>query len=287
MFKTILVPGLNAVSTPKAMGMALTVARLFDGHIEQLHVHPDAAEMARYTASLDVESGVFAGEIWEALERADKARTALSREDFSHFTSKEKIASVGAVTAAWHEVSGNELEETIHQAFYNDLVVFSRPEAPTTLSTIGVGDVLVGCGRPLLLAPTKTCDNPITTVVIAWKDSATSARAVTAAMPLLAKADKIVVLGAVEDGADPQSVIDSTERLAAHLRYHGLKPQAGHIKVEKRDACEAILDSAMNKLHAGLLVMGGYGHSRARELMFGGFTRHVMREAPLPVFLCH
>jgi len=43
MFKTILVPGLNSVSTPKAMGMALTVARLFDGHIEQLHVHPDAA----------------------------------------------------------------------------------------------------------------------------------------------------------------------------------------------------------------------------------------------------
>ena len=287
MIKTILVPGLNAVATPKALGMALQVARLFDGHIEQLHVHPDAAEMARYTASLDIESGVFAGEIWETLERADKARTALSREDFAKFTAKEKIATVGAVTTAWHEVSGNELEETIHQAFYNDLVVFSRPEAPITLSTLGVGDVLVGCGRPLLLAPNKPCDKPITTVVIAWKDSPTSARAVTAAMPLLAKAEKLFILGGAEDGDDAQAVIDSTERLAAHLRHHGLKPQAGHIKVEKRDACQAILDSATNKLHAGLLVMGGYGHSRARELMFGGFTRHVLREAPLPVFLCH
>jgi nucleotide-binding universal stress UspA family protein len=287
MIKTILVPGLNAVSTPKAMGMALQVARLFDGHIEQLHVHPDAAEMARYTASLDVESGVFAGEIWQALERADKARTALSREDFTHFIAKEKITGADAVTASWHEVSGNELEETIRQAFYNDLIVFSRPEAPTTLSTLGVGDVLVGCGRPLLLAPTKTCEKPITTIVIAWKNSPASARAVTAAMPLLAKADKIVILGASEDDNDAQAVIDSTERLAAHLRYHGLKPQAGHIEAGKSDACEAILEAATTKLHAGLLVMGGYGHSRARELMFGGFTRHVMREAPLPVFLCH
>jgi nucleotide-binding universal stress UspA family protein len=48
-----------------------------------------------------------------------------------------------------------------------------------------------------------------------------------------------------------------------------------------------VLEAATEKLHAGLLVMGGYGHSRARELLLGGFTRHVLRDAPLPVFLCH
>ncbi len=287
MIKTILVPGMNAVATPKALELGLQVARQFDGHIEQLHVHPDAAEMARYTASLDVESGMFAGEIWEALERADKARTALSRDDFAKFTAKEKLTSGGPVTASWHEVAGNEIEQTIQQAHYNDLIVFSRPASPVTLSTLGVGDVLIGCGRPLLLAPSRPCPNPITNIVIAWKSTAAAARTVTAAMPLLAKAQKIVILGAAENSDDAQSVLDSTERLAAHLRWHGLKPQAGHIKIGDRDPCEAIMESATEKLHAGLLVMGGYGHSRARELLLGGFTRRVLRDAPLLVFLCH
>jgi nucleotide-binding universal stress UspA family protein len=287
MIKTILVPGLNAAATSKALEMALQVAGLFDGHIELLHVHPDAVEMARYTASLDVESGMFAGEIWQALESADKARTALSREDFAKFTTKENLAAGHPVTASWHEVAGNEIEQTIHQAYYNDLVVFGRPAAPVTLSTLGVGDVLIGCGRPLLLAPSRPCLNPITTIVIAWKSTAAAARAVTAAMPLLMKAQKLVILGAAEGNGDAQSVLDSTERLAAHLRWHGLKPQAGHIKIGDRDPCEAIMQAASEKLHAGMLVMGGYGHSRARELLLGGFTRHVLREAPLPVFLCH
>ena len=131
MIKTILVPGLNAVSTPKAMGMALQVARLFDGHIEQLHVHPDAAEMARYTASLDVESGMFAGEIWQALgTRRQGPHGPVARGLRRTSSRKKRLTGADAVTASWHEVSGNELEETIRQAFYNDLIVFSRPEAP-------------------------------------------------------------------------------------------------------------------------------------------------------------
>jgi nucleotide-binding universal stress UspA family protein len=293
MIKTLLVPGMNSVNAPKALEMASQIARLFDGHIEFLHVHPDAGEMARYTASLDMESGMFAGEIWEALERADKARAVLSRKAFDAFMEKEKLGTghdqsgATAIAASWHEVAGNEVEQTINQAFYNDLVVFSRPAAPISLSTLGAGDVLVGCGRPLLLAPTRTCANPITNIAIAWKDTPSAARAVTAAMPLLAKAQKIVVLGAAEATGDDQSVLNSAEQLAAHLRWHGLKPQAGHIKFGDRDPCESIMQAATEKLHAGLLVMGGYGHSRARELLFGGFTRSVLREAPLPVFLCH
>ena len=286
MIKTILVPELNATSNSKALAMAAQVARLFDGHIELLHVHPDAAEMARYAASLNVEHAVFTGEVWQALQRADKARTASSQADCDQFAAKEKLVAASNVTTSWQEVSGNEVEQIILRAFCHDLVVFSRPEAPATLSTLSIGDVLVGCGHPLLLAPSKPCASLISSVVIAWKDAPASARAVSAAMPLLAKADKIVILEAVEDGDDAQAAINSTERLAAHLRCHGLKPQTGHVKFDHRDACQSIMEAAV-KLHAGLVVMGGYSHSRARELIFGGFTRHVMREAPVPVFLCH
>jgi nucleotide-binding universal stress UspA family protein len=54
-----------------------------------------------------------------------------------------------------------------------------------------------------------------------------------------------------------------------------------------RSACDVLLEAATLELHAGLLVMGGYSHSRAREFIFGGFTRSVLHNAQLPVFVCH
>jgi nucleotide-binding universal stress UspA family protein len=66
-----------------------------------------------------------------------------------------------------------------------------------------------------------------------------------------------------------------------------MKPQVGKLFVDRRDPCEVLLEAAERKLHAGLLVMGAYGHSRAREFIFGGFTRTVLHDAPLPVLLCH
>jgi nucleotide-binding universal stress UspA family protein len=153
------------------------------------------------------------------------------------------------------------------------------------LTSIGVGDVLVESGRPLLLAPSAACPNPISNVVVAWKNTATSARAVSAAMPLLARAEQIHILHVAEDGEEEGSV--AGERLAAYLRRHGMKPQVGKLFVDRRDPCEVLLEAAERKLHAGLLVMGAYGHSRAREFIFGGFTRTVLHDAPLPVLLCH
>ena len=77
------------------------------------------------------------------------------------------------------------------------------------------------------------------------------------------------------------------QRLATYLRSHGLKPQTGHVRAGDRNAAEVLLEAADQKLKAGVLVMGGYGHSRTREFVFGGFTRRVLHSAPLPVFMCH
>ena len=145
----------------------------------------------------------------------------------------------------------------------------------------------MACGKPLLLAPSSACSNPFSTVVIAWKETAPSARAVVAALPLLMKAEKIHILAVAENGDDVQPSLASAERLANYLRRQGLKVQAGQVEARGRNACAVLLEAAEQKLHAGLLVMGAYGHSRAREFIFGGFTRSVLRSAPLPVFLCH
>lgn len=292
MIKTILVPALNSILNPQALNLGLQTAALFNGHVECLHIHPDARELARYTSSLDIESSMFSGQIWDAMVEGDKTCAKRSRKIFDDFCAREQLICCsesedhGRVTMSWQEVDGNAREQTTMRAFYNDLVVFGRPALPEDPTTTGTSDILVDSGRPVLLAPSQPCANPLSNVVIAWKDTAASARAVAAAMPLLAKAQKIDIIGIVEGDDDGQPVLDSAERLAEHLRWHGLKPQAGHVLAGDRNACDVLLDAA-GKVHAGLLVMGGYGHSRAREFIFGGFTRRIMHSAPLPIFLSH
>lgn len=287
MFKSILVPGMNATCNPKALELGLKVARLFEGRVECLHVHPDSRELARYTTTMDVRAGAFTGQVWEALIAGDKTCAAVSRMTFESFCASEHIDKTGAVTASWREVEGNDREQTIIEAFYSDVVVFAHGLAPDDLSNRGVGEVLVACGRPVLLAPSNACANPLSTVVIAWKETAPSARAVAAALPLLQKAETIHVLSVAENGDDAEQTLGTAERLANYLRRQGLKAQAGHVQAKGRNACDVLLEAADQKLHAGLLVMGAYGHSRAREFIFGGFTRSVLRSAPLPVFLSH
>jgi nucleotide-binding universal stress UspA family protein len=293
MIKTILVPTLDAIVSPQALDLSLQMARLFNGHIECLHVHPDARELARYTSSLNIESSTFSGKIWEAMVDGDKKCTKGSRRAFDDFCSREHLICCGEtnehwqqVTMSWREVDGNARAETTLRAFYNDLVVFARPALPDDLTTTGISDILVDGGRPLLLAPSRPCINPLSNIVIAWKDTAPSVRAVAAAMPLLAKAKKVDILGIAEGDQDGQPILESAEQLAEHLRWHGLKPQTGHVFAGDRNACDVLLESA-DKLRAGLLVMGGYGHSRAHEFIFGGFTRRILHSAPLPIFLSH
>lgn len=284
MFKSVLVPSLTSVCNAPAMALAARVAAPAKGEVAFLHVHPDARELARYTSSLDLESATFSSQIWDAMVEGDKACAARSRAIFDAFRAG---GGLGDATAAFREAQGNNRDTTIDEARYYDLIVMGRPAEPDDMTTDGTADVLVESGRPLLLAPSAPNANPLSTVVIAWKPSAASARAVAAAMPLLAAATAIHILGVAEEPGDEADVLASAEKLATYLRKRGLKPQAGQVRAGARNAAEVLLDAADQTLKAGVLVMGGYGHSRAREFLFGGFTRHVLQKAPLPVFIGH
>lgn len=287
MYKTILVPGLNALCRESALELATQVARQCDARIEYLHVHPDSRELARYASTLDMQSSMFSSQIWEAMVEGDKICAVRARKAFDTFCAREKLSGEGAVSAVFRESDGNAAERIAAEARYSDLVVLGRPEQPEDLAFGEAGEILIDGGRPLLLAPSRPCANPITTVAVAWKESATSVHAVTAALPLLKKATKIHIVGVAERDDEEAAVRASCERLAEMLRRHGLRPVAGVVRSGGRDPCEILLETASQKLEAGVLVMGGYGHSRAREFIFGGFTRAVLHGAPLPVLLAH
>ena len=106
------------------------------------------------------------------------------------------------------------------------------------------------------------------TIAIAWKETAEAARAVTAAMPILAKAKKIVVLTASESSADEDAEMHPAEYLTRQLAAHGFKAEAREVEPGKRSAADALI-AAAHEAGADLLVMGAYSHSRFRELVFG------------------
>jgi nucleotide-binding universal stress UspA family protein len=249
-------------------------------------VHPDAAEISRYVTPMGPESAIYSGQLAETIIDADKQSAARARQVFDAFCTRERLDHKGPVTAAFCEANGNAVNEAVRQSFYHDLLVLGRPSRED-LTLTGAIDVLVGSGRPVMLAPNAPLPSEISNVVIAWKESAPAARAVAQALPLLAKASKIDIVSVADSGDDSERALHSAELLAEYLRAHGLQPQAGHLVANDRPAADVLLEAATEKLHASLLVMGGYQHSRAREFVFGGMTRRVLHSAPIPVLLAH
>jgi len=145
--------------------------------------------------------------------------------------------------------------------------------------------LLLTSGRPVLVVPSAGADwRPDAPALVAWDGSVEAIRAVTAALPLLraAQGTTIVAFGAaaeVAGDADPCAL------LGAWLDRHGIAARACH-RAAAGDVGEALLSAAAD-LDAGLLVMGGYGHARYRELVLGGVTATVLRSPTLPVLLAH
>jgi nucleotide-binding universal stress UspA family protein len=105
-------------------------------------------------------------------------------------------------------------------------------------------------------------------------------------MPLLGKAGRVTVLTADEPGDRTVSGIEPANRLAGLLQAHRIETEAQCVVPGRRPLHEALLGAA-HDVAADLLVMGAYGHSRVRELVFGGLTRQVLAECVLPVLLVH
>src|SRR5215813_8706047 len=142
-------------------------------------------------------------------------------------------------------------------------------------------------GRPVLIVPYAGRFGEIgRTVVIAWKPSRESARAVFDALPLLQAAEQVYILEIQGRDATPATALAPDTTIAASLARHGIKP-AVHTSVAPDISVGDEILSRLCDLGADLLVMGAYGHSRMRELVFGGATRNIARHMTVPTLFSH
>jgi nucleotide-binding universal stress UspA family protein len=289
--RKILVSLTGFESDAAALDTAYFTARLFDAHLHCICARPGPGQIVVGASPFEIGAAMNAAELIADLQKENELRAKNARLAFDRFCKRWDIgqadgSAAKGVSATWQQITGDEAETTIAEGRYHDLIVLGRPAQATALSTNGIGTVLVGSGRPLLVAPKTSPENLAPTIAIAWKDGPEAARTITAAAPLLAKAQRIIVLTADEDDDKCGERVASAERIAGQFRRHGTTSEARLVVPGGRSLPDAVIDTAV-ACGADVVVMGGYGHSRLRELVFGGFTRHVLNASRLPIFLFH
>jgi nucleotide-binding universal stress UspA family protein len=282
--RIILTPLFGDDADAAAAQAAFAVTRRFDAHVEALFARIDPLEAIPLVGE-GVSPAVMDDLTRAAQVEMDKRASAAK----AHFEAAraaagvalaESLPSPGGSSARWSEVTGRREEVIPRRARVSDLVVFGAQPSDSPELGGAIETTLLAAGRPLLLAPAgvQTIGER---VAIAWNDSAEAARALAFALPFVEAASVVHVLAA----ETWRTQFEATQDLADYLEWRGIMCERRAIEAE--DDVGAALLQAASAAGADLLVMGGYGRSRLRELVLGGVTRHVLTHAQLPVLLAH
>lgn len=250
--------------------IAANLATTFDAQVSG--VYSVIPSMLRYPLGLDATS------VLVDLERYDEE----CRRKASRLFNGQRAAGN---RMRWEDVPGDAIGSLACRAIYADLLVLGQrddamPLAAETPSDF-VFDLLARSGRPALVVPFAGSFASVgRTVLIAWKASREAARAVASALPWLSSAHKVHAIGYGEHAEQ------SLQCLQAYLSCHQVRVTAHLSAVRDVSVGEDLLSRAAD-LGADMMVMGCYGHSRAREWMLGGVSRSILRAMTVPVLMAH
>jgi len=268
---------------------ALAAARPFAAHLQFLHVRIGAGEAAVFTPHADFTSGPALVDALQDLEMEAEDRSFFAAGHFRDFCARSNIeisdmpGSSQGVTASWHEKADSALERIVFHARHNDLVVTGRAHKPNGLPPDFLERLLLDCGRPVLIAGSSPSQTVTGTIMVCWRESADAARALTAAMPFLASAKRVLLVSVAERN---EVNLKAMNGLARQFAWNQVPAEVRVVEPDGR-AAQEILAAAADSCDADLVVMGAYGHSRLREALFGGCTDTFVRDATRAVLLMH
>ena len=287
--KSFLIPIGGSDTDGALFETALAAARPFASHLSFLHVHVGPGEAAMNTPHAGFAMGPALKNALHELDGKAQTRSELAARHFREFCAKAMVEIRDApertndVTASWREEDGSALPRILFHARHHDLVVVGRAKSANGLPADFLEQLLVGCGRPVLIAGAAPAPTPEGTVMVCWKETPEAARAVNAAMPFLVKARRIVVVSIAENGDNPA---ESLAEVARQLAWNGVRAELRTI-LSSGGGIPALLSAAAQECGAGLVVLGAYGRSRMHEILFGSCTQAVIRNAETAVLLMH
>lgn len=250
--------------------VALDLCRAVNGHLtclDVMFIPPAIGGAGMYDTSYIVGS-LIEREAARESENKRRLETRLATED---------------VQWDWIDATGDIPSYLKSAAELADAIVVNRqigdfwfPDAPNDAA-----DLIVRSGKPVLAVPADCPRLDLDSALVAWDGSPCAAAAVRAAVPLLQQTAQVTIFE-VQDG----SVSTPAEDAASYLSRHGVHPQIRRIGAMDAGAGATLLAEANSGLF-GYAVMGGYGHWRIVEAVFGGVTRSMLSKSAIPVFLAH
>jgi len=282
--KTILLPFFDDQPAQAALDTACRVARRFASHVEGLFI-------LRPPQIFDGEGIALAGSYLTQIKEEGRRLAESAERRFEREMGARQIpitglhgsmeGSIEGPTAGWGEIDGLEGQVIGDYGRLFNLIVIGRGYGQPWIDwNVASEAALFESGRPLLVTASEVPEHIGEQVVVAWNGSTETARATALAMPFLRAAQKVTVL-TVEGGTLPGP---SGEDMATHLARNEIAVHTRTVGLEDRSIGEAILAEARN-LGADLVVKGAYTHSRLREMVFGGATRHLLMHGDLPVLM--
>ena len=282
--RDIFVPVFPGLPFAPQLDVAADLALRLKAHINAVFTRPDPLFAAAAVPEMIAAAGVVA----DTIERDGKHAAVAAFAAFDRWRTAyglvpdENEPAENSIAATWHERVA-PVEATIAQVGrLSDLVIVVKPDPYEIVTEEAFVAAVFETGRPTLVLPPRVPQCLFHHVVIAWNGSLQAARAIDGAMPVLYHADKVSIFASLETA----EAISQPLGLIEHLARHGI--EAGCLKIEGTgdDVGEALLQSAAES-HATMIVMGAYAHSRAREAILGGVTRHVLKHADIPVLMMH
>jgi nucleotide-binding universal stress UspA family protein len=271
MYRTLLVHVDLQQGSTERIRLAADLARQFEAKLIGL-----TAALARPPVEA-MSAGVMDASLIELERNEIRAEFVKAEQTFKAVTAEVPVE------AEWRALETFPVIAMADSASAADLVIVGRTarHADGDYKTINVGELLIRAGRPVLVAPPGIASLAARSVMVAWKNTRESRRAISDALPLLKRAEQVTVVE-VREGKEASSVAD----IGTFLSAHGINFRA---EVIERDGSkvEDQLSSFAERIAADLVVAGGYGHSRIRELVFGGVTRRLITWFAVPCLLSH
>ncbi len=283
--RKLLLPLTGTAAGEAALTTSLMIARCFIAHVTALHVRVDSRDVAPLAG--EGLSGAMIEEMMSATEKESGERAHAVRSMFERFVARQEVTvsephfGAAHATASFASVTGREEDIVAQQARLADLTVVPHPDSGEDVSSSdALHAVLFDSGRPVLISPQVAPKSIGSRVCLAWNGTAESAASALAAMPWMQQAEAVRILSA--EGYQRRG--PAAPDLAAYLALHGVNADITMFRPVGSSVGAGLL-AAATEFGCDLLSMGAYSHSRLRQLILGGVTRHVLEYSNLPVMM--
>src|SRR5712671_1809780 len=277
MIKDIIVHLEHRVARDPARDFAITIAETFDAHVAGVAFAytPDFPGYVMLETPPDILAQLIAESEKAALAAIERFDAAARRSMVS--AEHRLLRTIGAEAPA--------VLSALARRF--DLSIFMQSEPNAMDNEDMIETSLFESGRPLIVVPYIQKEGlKLDHVVCCWDGSRAAARAINDALPLLTKATTVDLLIVVNEKTNTAGSEIRGAEIGKHLARHDVKVQIVTIPAADIDVSNAIL-SYVADISGTLIVMGGYGHPKLREVILGGVTRDMLKSMTVPVFMAH